>query len=186
MTNVIGLCGAAGSGKSVAADELEQNGFVRVRFSSFLKAMMRGFFAACGLSEDEIERRIEGDLKEVPDELLGGKTPRYAMQTLGTEWGRELISPTIWSNAWRARAEAELARGNRIVAEDVRFETEDLEVHRLAGKIIKLTGCAKDVAASGHASEAMEGIRPDAVVENDGAIEDLRAKVRDQVKEVAA
>ena len=35
------------------------------------------------------EAHIEGALKEVPCELLGGKTPRYAMQTLGTEWGRD-------------------------------------------------------------------------------------------------
>jgi hypothetical protein len=174
MTRVVGLCGAAGSGKSVAAEELERMGFKRVRFSAALKDMLRAFYRACGVAETDIERRIEGDLKEVPDPLLGGKTPRYAMQTLGKEWGRDMIWNELWSRAWRTRAEKELSDGHRIVAEDVRFETEDAEVHRLGGKIVEIVGRRKAEVTSTHASEHFAGVHPDMRAHNDTTIAALR------------
>lgn len=170
MTQVIGLCGAAGSGKSVAADELERMGYKRVRFSAPLKDMLRAFYRACGLSKKQIERRIEGDLKETPDPLLGGKTPRYAMQTLGKEWGRNMIWDELWSRAWRTRAEKEIGRGRKIVAEDVRFETEDAEVHRLGGTVVEITGRRKNEVSNLHASELFEGVKPDLRYDNSGTI----------------
>jgi hypothetical protein len=174
MTRVVGLCGVAGSGKSVAADELERMGFKRVRFSAALKDMLRAFYRSCGLDESEIERRIEGDLKEVADPLLGGKTPRYAMQTLGKEWGRDLIWDELWSRAWRSRAEKELEAGHRIVAEDVRFATEDAEIHRLDGKIVEIVGRHKPEVAPTHASELFTGVHPDMQARNDTTIAALR------------
>ena len=54
-----------------------------MRFSTPLKGMLRAFYRACGLSEAEIEWRIEGDLNDVPDPLLGGRTPRKGMIGLG-------------------------------------------------------------------------------------------------------
>ena len=179
MTNVIGLCGLAGAGKSVAADALETLGYERVKFSMFLKDMLRAFFRACGLAETEIERRIEGDLKETPDVLLGGKTPRYAMQTLGTDWGRELIAKDIWSMAWRAKAESALAAGGKIVAEDVRFGTEDSEVHRLGGNVVRMFRPDGVLNVGGHASEMFEDVNPDLTIINNGTIEELREKVID-------
>jgi putative protein kinase ArgK-like GTPase of G3E family len=86
---IIGLTGLMGSGKSLAAQELERIGFTRTRFAGSLKDMMR----VLGLTEEE----IEGNLKETACALLGGKTPRYAMQTIGTEWGRS--TPTIGRRA---------------------------------------------------------------------------------------
>jgi hypothetical protein len=78
---LIALTGYAGSGKSTLADILAcEHGFTVVKFAGPLKAMLR----ALGLDE----REIEGDLKEQPCQLLAGHTPRRAMQTLGTEWGR--------------------------------------------------------------------------------------------------
>lgn len=177
MNRVVGLCGVAGSGKSVAADELERMGYKRVRFSAPLKDMLRAFYRSCGLRKREIERRIEGDLKETPDPLLGGKTPRYAMQTLGKEWGRDLISDELWSLAWRNRAEKELKRGHKIVAEDVRFETEDREVHRLNGKIVEFTGRRKSEVSENHASELFEGVKPDFGYDNSGTLEALKGWV---------
>ena len=179
MTRIVGLIGAAGSGKSEAANTLEEAGFKRLRFSAPLKNMLRAYFETCGLSPDEIERRIEGDLKETPDELLGDQTPRYAMQTLGTEWGRALICEDIWSKAWRAGAEAAIAEGYRIVAEDVRFDTEEFEVRRLGGQIVEIKGRAKEaVAKGGHASEAMERLTSDLTLVNDGTLPEFWGKVK--------
>lgn len=173
MSNVIGLCGRAGSGKSVAADALERIGYQRVRFAAPLKDMLRAFFRSCGLAEQEIERRIEGDLKETPDVLLGHKTPRYAMQTLGKEWGRDLICETLWSDAWRARAEQLVANGQSIVAEDVRFSTEVDEVRRLEGTVLEITGRVKSAVDATHATERFAGVVADLKVQNDGTPEAL-------------
>ena len=83
---LIGFCGAAGAGKTHAATLLARDwGYSRVRFAGPLKAMLH----ALGLTEAD----TDGAAKDQPADLLGGRTPRHAMQTLGTEWGRALISP---------------------------------------------------------------------------------------------
>ena len=165
---VVGLTGIAGSGKSTIAQELvAQAGFVRVRFGVFLKSMLRGFYTECGLSELEIERRIEGDLKEVPDPLLCGKTPRYAMQTLGTEWGREKIDPDLWLNAWSARADKEISAGNDIVVDDLRFPNEAKAVSERGGVVVKLIG--RGIGVGDHPSE--QPLASDCVVSNTGSVE---------------
>jgi hypothetical protein len=155
MTRLIALTGLAGSGKSTVAKHLTANHGYRVeKFAGPLKDMLRGF----GLTE----RHIEGDLKEVPCDLLGGKTPRHAMQTLGTEWGRNLISPTLWVGAWSSRA----ATGS-VVCDDCRFPNEAAAVRALDGIVVRVVrpGLA---CTGGHASEAhQDGIKPDAVLWND-------------------
>ena len=60
---------------------------------SFAEPIKR-MLACIGLSHED----LHGDRKEEPNDMLEGKTPRYAMQTLGTEWGRDFISPNIWVN----------------------------------------------------------------------------------------
>ena len=77
--------------------------------------------AAIGLSAEQ----IDGSLKETPCDLLCGKTPRQAMQLLGTEWGRDLISPDFWVSAWSAAVDRALTGGAiGIVADDCRFLNE--------------------------------------------------------------
>src|SRR5262245_6513313 len=93
MRRIIGLTGKLKSGKTEAALHLCKKGFTRVRFAGPLKNMM----TCLQLTDAE----IEGMLKEQPCDLLCGKTPRYAMQTIGTEWGRALIGEDLWVNAWK-------------------------------------------------------------------------------------
>jgi hypothetical protein len=117
---IIGLTGLAGSGKSVVADVLvNEFGFTRVKFADPLKNMIRRMLADMGHIEFDIERMIEGDLKEVPIPELG-VTPRHLMITLGTEWGRDLVHADIWVRLWAARAECL----PNVVADDVRFDNE--------------------------------------------------------------
>lgn len=165
---LIALTGAAGSGKSTAASYLvEHHGYVRVRFAQPLKDMM----AALGLDE----RHIEGDLKQTPMEELSGQTPRYAMQTLGTEWGRNCMGDDFWVNLWRQDA----LRHERVVVDDCRFPNEAEAIHALGGKIIKITG--RGGIAGAHASEAGCGVS-DGQVTNDGCVVDLYAGVEQEVR----
>lgn len=171
---VIALTGPAGCGKSTAAAILaERHGYVRTRFAAPLKAMLRAFYAACGESEADIERRIEGDLKQAPDPLLAGRSPRYAMQTLGTEWGRETIGRDLWVNAWRETACRALDEGGAVVVEDCRFPDEAAAVRAMGGAVIGLRG--RGGIAGDHASEA--GLEADVTLWNDGPQEILAARL---------
>jgi hypothetical protein len=171
LPRVVALTGAAGSGKSTAADYLiRHHGYERVKFAGPLKDMMR----ALGFDD----RHIEGDLKETPLEDLCGQTPRHAMQALGTAWGRRCIGEDFWIRLWLHR----VAAAKRVVVDDCRFPTEAAAVRSLGGVIIKLDG--RGGIAGGHESEAGCGTW-DGVVDNDGCVTDLYAGVEEAVRRAA-
>lgn len=176
---VIGVAGPAGCGKSTFADILiNRHGFVRIKMAGPLKAMLR----AIGLGD----REIEGDLKEAPCPLLCGKTPRHAMVTLGTEWGRDLIGPDFWTSAWAASAERAISAGARgIVADDVRFANEVATIRSAGGAVVRLTGRAGVAARSGHSSEA-GAFEVDAELNNSGTLEDLERLADGVVRHLCA
>jgi hypothetical protein len=127
---IVAFTGLAGAGKSTAAMHLAKSrGFERVRFAGPLKAMM----AALGCTTAE----IDGDRKEQPCDLLGGKTPRWAMQTLGTEWGRQLIGDDLWIRAWQAAVDR-LPAGVPVVVDDCRFPNEAAAVRAAGGVIVRI------------------------------------------------
>lgn len=139
---IIAFTGSAGAGKTTAAQHLvAAHGFTRVRFAGPLKAML----AALGLTAAE----IDGDRKEIPCDLLCGRTPRWAMQSLGTEWGRELIGSDLWTRAWRAA----LPPGD-VVVDDCRFPNEVDAIWAEDGTIVRVErpGAAKFETL--HVSEA--------------------------------
>jgi hypothetical protein len=174
---IIGLMGLAQSGKSTAAQYLErEHGFVRVRFAGPLKAMCR----AIGLSD----REIEGEGKEVPHPLLCGKTPRFVMQTLGTEWGREIVGPDFWTGIWRESVIAALDEGAKgIIAEDCRFPNEVEAIREAGGKLWRIERAEQSVGA--HVSEwAASGVTPDLLIRNVGTVEELLAACGAEVSHV--
>lgn len=167
---IVALTGKAGSGKSTAAEGLErEHGFTRVRFADPLKNMLRSLYRDAGLDDVEIERRIEGDLKELPCDILCGRTPRQAMQWLGTEWGRNMVAQDFWTRLWTLRAK----RYNRVVVEDCRFDNEAASVRAACGLIVRIErpGLAR-ISAGGHVSE-QAAVFADAVIENAGAKQSL-------------
>lgn len=142
MKTIIGFTGRAGSGKTTAAVHLATKyGFQRVRFAGPLKAMLH----AIGLNHDH----TDGDLKEQPCEMLCGKTPRHAMQTLGQEWGRQLLGEDFWIRAWQVAVEN--AKSDFIVVEDVRYENEANAIHAMGGTVCRVT--RRGTSAVEHDSE---------------------------------
>lgn len=154
---LIAFCGYMGSGKSFAADYLiEKYGYTRVKFAGPLKDMLR----TMGLTEEE----IEGGDKDKPSDLLCGRTPRWAMQSLGTEWGRECIGENLWGNLWESQV-SELMKNRRpVVVDDCRFDNEVARVKRLGGLVCLLTSKTSGTAAT-HPSENLPSA-PDITMEN--------------------
>jgi hypothetical protein len=169
---VIGLTGPAGVGKSTVAQAVPRLDAIGpvwlISFGLPMKAMLAGFYATAGLTPEQIDQRLHGPAKELRDPLLGEGTPRRALQTLGTEWGRDLISPALWVGHWQARARLALDASALVIADDLRFENEALAVRALGGIVVEVE--REGVSRSGaHVSES--GVSPDAVLLNDGAPE---------------
>lgn len=162
---LIALTGLAGSGKTTAAEALMEQGWVRVKFADTLKRMVR----AMGLTDEH----VEGDLKEVLVDWLGRRTPRYLMQSLGTEWGRRMVHPDVWVSIARQRILEAQADGFDVVVDDCRFDNEAAAVRALGGHVVGIVG--RGGIAGGHVSEA--GVVPDMSITNDGSLEAFRARV---------
>lgn len=170
--DVVAFTGQAGSGKSTATRFLvDELGYTLVKFAGPLKDMMR----AIGLGEDQ----IEGEFKEMPTVYLCGHTPRHAMQTLGTEWGRKCIGDDFWVGIWASRVSTVLKQGGRVAVDDCRFANEAKAIRKLGGDILEIVG--RGGIAGGHESERGCGDR-DAVVVNDGTLEDLAVRVKEALE----
>lgn len=163
---VIGLTGLINAGKSTVAQHLMlQYGFVLVKFAQGLKDMMR----ALGLNESE----IEGVLKELPCDKLNGRTPRYAMQTLGTEWGRNHMGQDFWVNLLVQKVHQ---MDCNVVIDDCRFPNEAVAVQRdLQGKVWRLVRAASYGTHSSERDQAY--ITPDLTLMNTGTLDELLEKV---------
>lgn len=163
---IIGLSGYKGVGKTTAAVQLMKIGYTRIRFAQGLKSML----AALGLTEAQ----LDGNFKETPSPLLDGKTPRYAMQTLGAEWGRDMISPNLWTNDWKRRVK-ETPDHIPIVVDDLRYPNEQLALREFGGTILMIErdGCVP----TNHSSEDLGHIDPDRRLINNGRVEDFLAEI---------
>jgi hypothetical protein len=166
------------SGKSEVALWLASNyGATRLPFAGPLKNMARSLFRGFGFGPDEVERMIGGDLKEQHIPVLG-TTPRYIMQTLGTEWGRNTIRDNLWVDAALAQARSYMACNRHVVFDDMRFPNELLAVVKAGGEVWKIVRPGAPSPATQHPSEGLlDGYEFDHIIVNDGTIDQLREQV---------
>jgi hypothetical protein len=166
----IGLTGPAKAGKSTIARQL---GFIAqevefgkgstISFASPLREMAYKFMKAAGVHNPD-EAMADDLRKEVELNDLGGCSPRWILQSLGTEWGRECIHPDIWVQIAARRAAA--ARAELIVFDDVRFENECEFIRSHGGLIVKLHRHEAGIRGE-HKSE--QGVVPDIIVSNNNS-----------------
>lgn len=173
MTKIVGFAGRKGSGKDTASNVLvEEAGYVNVKMAGALKGMIRFYLDYIGTDPERAERLIDGDLKETPAPEFGGKTCRHAMQTLGTEWGRNLIYPDIWVDAFKKRA----AQFDKVVCSDVRFpnEVETITSLNPINLILRIDRDTEKTEGSSHQSETEIDNLPVAhVIDNNHTLNDL-------------
>lgn len=162
---VIGVTGPARSGKDTVADMIKDRiGGSRYSFAEPMYAML----AAAGFDFKSPEWAV---VKEDP--IAGiGKSPRQMLQTLGTEWGRNLVCEDLWIKL----AEVRLGIMTRMIISDCRFDNE-ADWIRQNGIIIRVIRPDVELV-NPHESES--GITPregDLTIDNDGDLLTLKKKV---------
>jgi hypothetical protein len=168
MSKLIGFYSpSAGSGKSTLAHAITGHGYVVERFAAPMKEMLRAMLSHSGASPVQITAMIDGELKEMPSPYLAGHSPRHALRTLGTEWGRGHMSETFWVDAAMARAGSLLSQGRKVVFDDMRFANEAEAIRSRGGLLIKIVRLGLVPQRGQHASEgALDDWAFDAVIEN--------------------
>lgn len=145
----IGVTGGKGTGKDTVSAHLEE--VFHFRRMSFAEPIKRGLAAMFNVPYAVFETPA---IKETPMPELLGRTPRHLMQTLGTEWGRVHVSPSVWLDLLMLKATAARADHSHVVVSDVRFDNEAQAIRAAGGEIWRIERGQTIYSADTHASEA--------------------------------
>lgn len=145
------------SGKTFFAKELAKEAHragLKAEILSFaepLKDMLRTLLRHAGCTPAFIRQAFSSDYKEVPVAFLGDKTPRYLLQTLGTEWGRELVDRNIWVNVLLSKIYA--SDSHLIIVDDMRFPNEADALRGLSATLCRISRVTSAPEFIAHPSE---------------------------------
>lgn len=170
---IVAFTGFMGSGKSTAIKflrELLNYQTVNVKFAAPLYDI-----------QELIYRRISGAYERPADFVKD----RKLLQWLGTDWGRNTISDTLWVDLWKHQVGLvkNLQKNVKVITcDDARFDNEAEAVKAIGGIVVKIT--RKNANPEGgqgitkHASE--QGISEsliDFTIENNGSYLDLGEQI---------
>jgi hypothetical protein len=227
---IVGLSGSAGAGKDTAADVLVLNHkFVKVALADPLKRICREVF---DFSEEQLwgpskfrnapdERYLRkvvvqagasvGKSTELPETTKEYLTLRYALQQLGTEWGRDCYHDTWIDLAMRTAKKLDKDDGyanynardgyweedkgweprfKGVVISDVRFKNEIDAIHTAGGKVVRVVRLTRglDGAAAQHRSETEQLEIPDSafdyVLVNNAGLDTLPARIQQMLEAI--
>lgn len=172
-SNLIGLFGVAGSGKSTAAAVLWTEGYISVSFAQPIKDMINS------LNLFDESHWDDRDLKEKVIEDLGC-SPRHLAVTLGTEWGRKMIREDIWILLAKRRISRLLEQGYKVVVEDGRFQNEAEAIEELGGYTVKIERKGhSSTADANHSSESgIKSLHCQGRIVNEGTLAEYENTVR--------
>lgn len=141
MARIIGITGFKGAGKDTFAGMLAKQypNAVLDSFAAPIRDFVRTHF---GYTEENKEDPIPW--------LHGCKTPRYLMQTLGTEWGRDMVHPLLWTTLLMRRIAA-ADKDVVVLITDVRFDNEAELIERQGGVVVRVS--RPGLASAEHRSE---------------------------------
>lgn len=175
MKKLIGLYSPApGSGKSTVAKWLEEEqGYTIVPFAQTLKEMLIPMLKALGYDQADAETLVFRHKEVVVP--AAEVSVRHMLRTLGTEWGRSCIHPSIWLRCWAER----IKEYDKVVVDDCRFLNEAQLIANLGGELwyVERPGVPHSFEHSSEGSlNDYSNFR--FAVYNEGSIEDLRIKLR--------
>ena len=173
---VVGLSGYAHAGKDTVATMLvERLGFASGSFAAALKRMLVALDPI--VLDGRRMSEVDGATAATPDGPVLTETAkqipevRRLLQRLGTEAGRRVLGEDIWVRTLLERAPA------RLVVSDCRFPNEAGAIRSRGGIVIRVERPGFGPINDHESEVALDGFDFDAVVVNDGTIEDLRARV---------
>lgn len=197
---IIGVCGKARSGKDTfarfLADHLEArcNGVIIMHMADPIRAMIKHVLAGLCPPNEPVSHFTDacynGDRKELPLTTHNSRTsPRYLMQTLGTDWGRDMIDEKLWLWILERRIDKVVREAAfdiasptvYIIVPDIRYDNEAEYINDKVYKLVRPN--AADVNA--HTSEF--GISEDHItrsIYNDGDLSALANEARLVAKEL--
>ena len=174
---VVGVTGAAGAGKGTVASML---GWHEVSFADPLYDMIS---TMTGYSVEQLKDR---QFKEQVIPWLG-KSPRQLLQTLGTDWGRDIVAKDVWRKIGARRIRgAQFLGVPCVVVPDVRFDDEaDLIHDEFGGFIWEVTRPGAQTCV-GHVSESgLSRNRIDRTLVNAGTLDEFREVVQAAAASIA-
>lgn len=183
LSLVVALCGSHGAGKDAIASVLvREAGFVDLKFARPLKDAVRDLFSLG-------HEHVDGALKDAVHPVWR-VTPRAIMQWFGTEvmqHGLARLLPSVGRRFWADRlvSQASRTQAAAIVISDMRFahELDALRAEfgaRLFAVRVERPGGPSYGAATDALHESEVGsaaLAVDAVVSNDGTLDQLEALV---------
>jgi len=174
----IGFVGRKGHGKSTAGKALLGLGYVQAHPAEPLRDMLRPLLSAAGIPWDEHDDYLTGSRKRdiIP---FFGKSSTELQQTLGTEWGRELVKPSLWTDLLDLAFPPETLVFN----DSIRFKSEAEWIRSRGGKLIRIVDPRKPDDGDLHISEVEQNaIIADYILCNAGSIIDLHINTLRAVK----
>jgi len=122
---LIGIHGPLNGGKDTVADfiyymDRTLSGPPRWSKYAFAKPIKEACKIMFGFTDEQMNDRV---LKERVDPFWGF-TPRFAMQKLGTEYGRDILRKDVWIRRAALEVQKNLEEGTKTIITDIRFENE--------------------------------------------------------------
>jgi hypothetical protein len=173
---IVGITGRANAGKNETARLLGATHIIE-----FAEPLYRMISAMTDIPVWKLKDRA---FKEQIIPWLG-KSPRHLLQTLGTDWGREMICPDVWIRIAKHKIDAAIeetkfcSRGTVIALPDLRFDNEAQMLVDEFGAVILETARPDAPTCVAHVSEA--GISRhliDRTLVNSGTLDEFREVVQ--------
>jgi hypothetical protein len=127
---LVGLIGYKNSGKTSISKryfELFNPNVNMIGFSNPLYRML----GVLGISEREIQIKAN---REVPHPKLGGKSIQFALNSLGTNWGRKMIYENIWVDRSLDSVDPTVVN----IADNIRFPNEFSAIQERGGLTVAI------------------------------------------------
>lgn len=178
----IGIAGPKRSGKDTTAGILRQS---LAEFDQDLLVGQASFadtiydMLSVLIGQDIVERLRHSDDKDTEIIEPFGVTLRHLADTLGTEWGRDLVHPNVWVMALGHRATREAAKHNEpavILVPDVRFPNE-AQLIRDNGFLLHIQRSGDKHQSDHRSAVPLEIEDTDLVFQNNGTLDDYTQRI---------
>lgn len=179
---LIGLSGAIGAGKSAVGRHLfDSYGYKEVTFKKeFVIKILSSLGIEWGHQDYEMYINIfyDRELKDKPNELLNGKTPRQVMFSF-SDWARS-IDPYVFIKPVEQKIQKFIYQlEGRLVISDIKFDNEAEMIKRHGGLIwhIERKNNPFSVKTEHESEHGIDDKYIDRIIWNDGDMDQLRAEI---------